>query len=298
MRASRIPRLAVPVVLALGACSGSEDAGPTPTTRPSTSTTVVDRSGVALPGVGGVTTTTIDERGTAVLAGVVTGPTGPVAGATVRVERLVAGQSIRRDVRAGPDGRWELAAVPGGRYRLRAFLAPAYAQRDAVVRFLPDGEAHRVDLTVEDHRGVTVRADVAPDEPVAGAPVNLVVLVVRRMVDGDGVVRSVPAAGTVVDLVGLGRWSAVAGPAGADDDVARARLDDAGRARFELRCEAPGPPGLRLRVPVVVAPAPAPASTATTAPLITTEEVPLEVPTCTAPAGSPDGEATTSTSAP
>lgn len=293
--------LAVVVVLAAAACSGDDDAGPSPTTRPTTPTTVVDRSGIVLPRVGGETTTTIDERGTAVLVGTVRGPAGPLATATVRVERLVAGREIRRDAVTDADGRWELRGVPGGRYRVRAFLAPVYAQTDADVRFLADGEEHRYDLVVDDQRSVVVRADVAPDAPLVGGAVNLVVAVARRTVDADGIVRAAPAAGTVVELTGLGRW--VLRDDGTTTDTAdlsdppRAtsiRLSDAGRARFELVCRAAGAPGLALRVPVVVqAPPGVPSTTATTAPLVTREEVRLELPDCAVA-----GQTTSTTTAP
>ena len=47
---------------------------------------------------------------------------------------------------------------------------PCYAQTGAELRFLADGEEHTFDLKVEDQRGVVVRADVAPDQPLLGDP--------------------------------------------------------------------------------------------------------------------------------
>ena len=310
-------RWLVAVFVALAAaCTGSDDAGPPPTTDPASSTTVIDLSGVALPGVGGETTTTIDETGTARLVGTVRGPAGPVAGATVRVDRLVAGREIRHDVHTATDGRWELQDVPGGRYRLRAFLAPVYAQTTAEVAFLADGEEHAFDLVVEDQRGVVVRADAAPDEPLVDAPVNVVVVVAHRTVDGDGVVRARPAAGDLVELAGLGRWvlddvddepdqeddpdddllgtttSTTLGPSRSTS----VRLSDSGRARFELRCRSAGVPGLVLRVPVPIATVPGATPSSSTVDRGTTiEEVTLDLPACVAEA-SPSP--TTSTTAP
>ncbi|MGH9273257.1 MAG: carboxypeptidase-like regulatory domain-containing protein, partial [Acidimicrobiales bacterium] len=129
----------VAVVLVGAACTGDDDAEPSPTTSATSSTSVIDRSGIALAGVPGATTSTITERGTTQLTGSVQGPSGLVVGATVRIERLVAGREIRTDLLTGPDGRFVLADVPGGRYRVRAFLAPSLVQAVPEVRFLQDG---------------------------------------------------------------------------------------------------------------------------------------------------------------
>jgi hypothetical protein len=301
---------AVALVLA-AACTSGDDAGPSPTTQATNPTSIVDYTGVVLPGVGGETTSTIDETGTARLVGTVTGPRGPVAGATVRIDRLVAGREIRKDVVAGADGRWELKDVPGGRYRVRAFFAPAYAQTTPEVRFLSDDDEHTFDLKVEDQRRLVVRADVAPDQPVLDGDVNLVVLVVQRTVSPDGIVRSTPLSGSFVELLGLGRWeirrddttdtTTLLGTTTTTVDdggsTSSTFLSEAGRARFELRCVAGGEPGLTLRVPVTVVPEPAPSgtgSTTTTAsePVASNEDVPLELPACI------DPEATTTTTSP
>jgi hypothetical protein len=289
---------AVALTALVAAGCTDDDAGPSPTTESTTPTSLADYTGVVLPGVGGETTTTIEEKGTARLVGTVSGPEGLLAGATVRIERLVDGREIRHDVLTGPDGRWELRDVPGGRYRVRAFLAPVYAQTKSETKFLTDDDEHSFDLKVEDQRGVVVRSDVAPDQPVVDNAVNLVVLVVQRVVGDDGVVRARPLTGTFVELTGLGRWVA------RDDSTTTTILDDGsggggsfdqgatlsgdGRATFELQCVQAGAPGLALRIPVLVIPPPAPAgtgsTTTTTAPGQTTEEVPLDLPACVDPA--------------
>ncbi len=299
--------LAVVALLLAGACTGDDDAEPSPTTESPTRTSIVDYTGVVLPGVGGETTSTIDETGTARLVGSVTGPRGPVAGATVRIDRLVAGREIRKDVVTAADGRWELRDVPGGRYRVRAFLAPVYAQVQAEVRFLADGEEHPFDLVVEDQRRVVVRADVAPEQPVLDGDVNLVVLVAQRIVAPDGVVRSSPLSGTFVELLGLGRWVLRDDDSSGTTDTTllpgqstTTTLDDggsssgtfvsdAGSARYELRCVQAGEPGLTLRVPVVLAPEPVPPGTDSTTstsaePVQRTEDVSLDLPACVDPA--------------
>lgn len=301
--------LALVAVLAAACTSGGDEAGPSPTTDATTTTTTttptssVDLSGVVLPPVGGETTTTIDETGTARLVGTVRGPTGPLAGATVRTERIVGGDEVRRDVVTGPNGRWELRDVPGGRYRVRAYLAPGFAQTTAEVRFLADREEHTFDLVVNDQRGLVVRADAAPDQPTVGGLVNVVVLVAQRTVDRNGVVGSAPLAGSTVELSGLGRWILLDGGTTSTtldpSAPATAGLSDGGRARFQLRCASPGPPGLVLRVlrPVDTAPP------EEAAPPVDIETVPLDLPACaeapvdtTVPTTVADGSATTSPS--
>jgi hypothetical protein len=173
------------------------------------------------------------------------------------------------------------------------------------VRFLADGEEHSFDLTVEDQRGVVVRADVAPDQPLLGDPVNLIVLVVEKTVTPDGVVSSRPVSNAFVELTGLGRWVVrddsrqTDGGGGATDDSTTttfedtsnldegAVLDGTGRARFELRCAEAGAPGLALRIPVLVVAEPAPpasgSATTTSEPTSSTEEVSLDLPDCIDP---------------
>ncbi len=297
-------RLRVAVVIALGigigACTGGQDAGPGPTTDPGASTTLVDRSGIVLAGVAGETTTTIVETGHATISGTVRGPSGPVGGATVRLERLVAGHEIRTDALTAPDGSFAVTGVPGGRYRVRAFLAPRLAQVVPDVRFLEDGKEHVFDLVVEAQSGLLVRADVAPDPPLLGQAVNLVAVVTDRTVDADGIVRAEPVRGISVELVGLGRWvlrddaadssttttsststsvpfesttSTTApersGPSPVD------RTDASGQVRYRLRCERVGAPGLALRVPVTLAPV-----AGSSEPRSGTQTIVLELPPC------------------
>lgn len=307
MTPTRRAAAAAAVALALlAACTDGDDAGPAPTTEPTTPTTVVDRSGIALAGVAGQTTTTIREVGEARLTGTVQGPGGLIPGATVTVERLVAGRVVRTDVVTGPDGRFLLENVPGGRYRVRAFLPPTLAQLEPEIRFLRDGEEHSFELEVVDQGGIVVRADVAPEPPIVDQPVNLVVLVVTRTVGTDGIVRSIPVTGVTVELGGLGAWVLrddgsttttttttttfeTSTTLGTTTTTSRptatptAPTDAGGRVRFELRCEQAGPSGLHLRVPVR-APAPpagGPASSPpTTAPTVTMQAFDLDLPPC------------------
>lgn len=317
MRRSTLVLCAAALTMA-AACSSDHNAAPGPRPGPTATTVVVDRSGIALAAVPGQTTSTIVEHGTASLTGTVQGPDGLVVGATVRIERLVAGREVRTDVLTGADGHFLLGGVPGGRYRVRAFLAPSMAQVTPEVRFLPDGKEHTFDLVMEQQSGLVVRSDVAPRPPLLDHAVNLVATVTNRTVGADGVVRSTPVVGVTVELVGVGRWvlrddagsspngpsstsssttSVTVGQSSTTSTTARgrsvspsARTDASGRVRYELRCDAAGAPGLALRVPVTVT-SPPDASGAPGTQQVTTETVDLDLPACINPA-------TTTTSAP
>jgi hypothetical protein len=302
----------------VAACTGGGGGRPGPAPDAGASTTVIDRSGIVLAGVPGQTTSTIVERGTASITGTVRGPSGAVAGATVRIERLVAGREVRSDVASGADGTFALGEIPGGRYRVRAFLPPTLAQVVPEVRFLADGEAHRFDLVLEEQSGLVVRADVAPEPPLLGRDVNLVASVATRVVDGDGIVRSTPVAGLQVELTGLGRWVLRDDAAPSDTTTsttsssvplestttttsepraapsAVARTDGAGQVHYELRCESPGAAGLSLRVPVTVRPT----AGTTGPPRAGTQTIVLDIPACVDPATTTTTTTTPSTTRP
>ncbi|MEX2293157.1 MAG: carboxypeptidase-like regulatory domain-containing protein [Acidimicrobiales bacterium] len=291
------------LLLLATACSSGDGADPTPRPEPSSPTTELDTSGIALAGVSGRTTTTLVNTGTASITGSVVGPDGLIVGATVRVERLVAGREIRSDLVTGPDGRFLLENIPGGGYRVRAFLAPTLAQVVPDVRFLTDGEAHTFDLEVENMSGVAVQASVAPDPPLLRRPVNLVASVVNRRVDADGIVRSTPVVGLTVELVGLGRWvlrDDANQPSDDDTDTDPpspfdptttttttevapptpvARTGAGGQVRYELRCEVQGAPGLALSLPVTRRSGSGESATTQT----TTETIELDLPQCVDP---------------
>lgn len=199
----------------------------TSSTLPPETTTSADLSRIALAPVRGETTTTIQETGRAAVRGVVVGPDGNVGQAIVRVERLVGDTVQVRDVRAAADGTFAVEGLPGGRVRVRAFLPPTLTMAGADLFFLPDGDTRDVRLTVTRHEGPDVRASTAPSAPVVGDLVNLLVWVAERVVDEQGVARTVPRAGVPVQVASSG-WVLV---------QARSVTDSDGVALYTFRCE-------------------------------------------------------------
>ena len=226
-------------VLAVAACSSDGGGLPPPQSAfvpPDRSTTTrPDFSGVTLGTVSGQTTSTLLTTGRSVFQGVVTGPEGPVGGATVRLE-LLAGDGVHRvDVVSNPDGTFQAAGVPGGRYRLRAFRAPDLAMPNGQVRYVVDGEQVDLSFALEAYNGLEVRSDVTPDSPIIDRGVNLAVRLTERFVDDDGVGRSRPLPGIAVEVRAAG-WQ----PDG--EDTTPTRVTDAdGTALWEFRCARLGP---------------------------------------------------------
>lgn len=204
-------------------------------------TSVIDYSSMTLPPVDGSTTTVIQPiGGSARLSGTVAGPSGLVPGATIRVERLVLDQALRTDVVAGPDGGWNLPGVAGGRYRVRAFLPPTMAQTEPEVFFLRGDEERTLDLTMRTFDGLGLEAAVAPDQPVVGDAVNVVVQLANRTVDAEGVARAEPLPGVYLAVVATGTWEL--------QSQSPAFTDNAGRAVFELVCRQAGSNQLQVRI--------------------------------------------------
>ena len=202
---------------------------PTASTVPEETTTTVDHSRTVLQPLTGRTTTTLAEFGDAILSGRVTGPNGPVPGAIVRIERLVADAVQVREVRTGDDGTWTLEGLPGGRMRVRAYAPPSLTMLEPEIFFLTEAQPRELRLTVREHAGVLVLSDVTPQAPTVGSDVSVAVRVVRKVVDGEGVARTEPIARVPLQIESSG-WSLVGGPAATGSD---------GVAVFTFRCEQP-----------------------------------------------------------
>jgi hypothetical protein len=205
------------------------------------STATDDLTGVQLAAVGG-TTTLVPTRatGTAHLSGGVNGPQGPVPGAVVRVEHLVDDAPPPTDVLADAAGHWDLPNIAGGRYRVRAFLVPSFAQTQPEIFFLNDGDARNVDLTMEAFAGVTALGAIAPDPPQLNEPATLVVRVVSKTVDTDGIVRAQPIVNAgVVFAAGQG-WDV--------EGSNSVSTDGNGDAAFAVQCRSAGASQVQVQV--------------------------------------------------
>ena len=152
------------------------------------------------------TTQTRGERvtvkgGNSKLAGIITGPSGPLEGAEVVVQRFTnAGAAVVR-TKTNSEGRWQVSGVHGGRFRVRAFVPGRFASAGSEVFFLAGGETkrHNVNLAKPTEEPI-VRGIVIGDAHVGGAG-SAMVFVANREIDDDGKIRQVAAAGVEVSLL-------------------------------------------------------------------------------------------------
>lgn len=243
-RRVRVAAVLLAAAFVAGGCTrGAVDELPAPpTTGPTTSSTArPDLSGVNLAGVPGTTSTTVLlTPGEATLEGVVTGPDGPVPGATVLIERL-AGEGVgAATIPTGADGRWSAAGILGGRYRVRAWRAPDLALTTPESFYLEGRETREVKLAVQAFSGVVVTSAMAPSPPVVDESARLVVRSYTRSVDERGIVRNQPLPSVQLELTGSSQWKLeTANPAFADAT---------GRADWLVRCSSLGTHLLAVRV--------------------------------------------------
>jgi len=229
----------------LAACSHGKEAGPQPTPAAeatTTSTTEPDFSSVKLAGIPGRTTTTLTfGPGQAALTGTVTAGGAGVAGATVRVQRIVGDREITLDLLTDDLGAWHLDSVDGGRYRVRAWRAPDLTVSQPQLFFLGATDTRLVLLPLEQVQGVGVTGAVAPSPPFLDEPAGLAVTVATRVVDDQGVIRSQPAVSVGVSLTDAGgSWEL---------DSANPVVTDArGEVEWQVKCHAPGPQPLSVTV--------------------------------------------------
>ena len=198
-RRVRIGAFASAVGLGIGLASCRVDLGddlppPPPTVKllpTEPTTTAPDRSTDSLPVAPGGTTTTLVEfdNGPITISGHVVGPDGPVAAATVRLERVIGTQTGSQDVVTGANGAFVVPLTHGGRMRVRAWRAPDLVQVTEQSLFVTAKTP--IELQVLRHSGIRLLTSHSPSELVIGQQLNIAVLVANDLVTADGLATTV-----------------------------------------------------------------------------------------------------------
>jgi hypothetical protein len=240
----------VTLALCLDACSGNSSRAGDTTTTPTTAPAVADdqpaglhpppgfkvpdtRNAVLLaapskaksapiPVVGGDTT----------VQGTVQGPDGPVAGATVLVERFVGTASGSLQVGTDGGGHYVVPNALGGRFRVRAWLQPDLSTFSSPTGFVAAGASLTLDVTLERHNAVTLQLASSQATLSMDAPGGVRALLTRETVGTDGIVRSVGLAGAQVTLTASDGIVVTSGNPAA--------TDGAGAASWVVSCTAEG----------------------------------------------------------
>ncbi len=224
--------------------------------------------------VAGVTTTTAPGigPGSATINGTVTGPAGPVAGATVEIDRFVGDASASARTIAAADGTWAFRNILGGDYRVRAWQPPALDMEVPQIVFLVANQPQTVSLQLTSYAGNQVQVAVNPAAPEQNQPVNLVVQVTTPYIDASGVLTTPPVVGTPVTLVNGPGWQVNNGNP--------LVTNSAGQAIFQVECTAAGSdplgaqvgtdPPVDLQMPFCSAPPPTTTTSPTLVPTSTT----------------------------
>ena len=244
-------RLLVPlavVTLAAAACTSSapDVAAPTTlaeetTTVPSTTSTTL-RSTTTSSTVPRTTTTTVVTLGPgdASIGGTVSGPAGPIDGATVRVERLVGRAVASADVTTSGGGAWQLGSILGGSYRVRAFKTPDFAQSQFEAFFLAANERKTIDFRLVPAGGERIVAVVNPNPPRIDQPALVTITVGTGRVDEQGRPAITPRPGVPLTLA--------AGAGIVLESSPQVVTDAGGSGSWQIRCAAEGANTLVLAV--------------------------------------------------
>ena len=210
------------------------------TTVPSTTTTV--RATTTSTTRPRATTTTVLAvgPGDASIGGTVSGPAGPVDGATVRVERLVGKAVATADVTTSGGGAWQLSSILGGSYRVRAFKPPDLAQSQVEAFFLAATERKTIDFRLAAAGGERIQATVDPNPPRVDQPATLTIQLGTGRVDDQGRPTLTPRPGVLLTLS--------SGEGIVLESAPQALTDANGAASWRIRCTVQGASTLPLLV--------------------------------------------------
>lgn len=233
-------------VLAVACTSNKQAAAPptTPVTEtlpPSTTSTTVKPTTTSSTVPRTTTTVALSlGPGDAFLGGTVSGPQGPVDGATVHIERLVGKSVATQDVTTTGGGSWQLPAILGGAYRVRAFKSPDLAQSDVQVFFLAATDHKTVDFKLAGAGGDRITAVINPNPARVGQPATLTITIGTGRVDDQGRPSVTPRPGVVVSLSGNQGYAV--------DSVPQRVTDGNGAAAWSVHCVVEGATSLSLTV--------------------------------------------------
>ena len=254
--------VALAALLATACGKGDHQAGPKPgttvtvpgdtsTSSAATSTTRPGATTTTAPGRPRDTTTappTEINGGSARIYGTVFGPSGPLAGANIRVERFTGTQVATANLTAATGG-YNLPNVRGGSYRVTAWRAPDLFLSEPTAFFLGADESKVVDLRLTKVSDVNVTATADPDPLPPTDPFTLTVQVYAGTVTDQGVLQGASRPDVAVQLVGASGIALVGQPTGTTDAF--------GKVAFHARCLQPGQPTadvmlLSLRFPLTL----------------------------------------------
>jgi len=170
--------------------------------------------------------------GTSSVSGTVTGPDGPVPGATVRIERWVGSASGAIQVSTDGGGHFGATGLLGGHYKVRAWLQPSLATFQAAIGFVPAGGALQVSVVMQQHDAVTVQLAPTATTAAVGTGFGVAALVTREQVDGNGIVVDGAVKDESVKLT--------VDPAVSIDGDNPAKTAADGLATWTLTCKSPG----------------------------------------------------------
>jgi hypothetical protein len=250
MRRSPFLLVALAMAVVAVACSSGGKPAAAPVTAPPTEAPTSSSSSTSTTARPTTTTTSTIPRttvttaltvgpGNAFLSGTVTGPQGPVDGATVRVERLVGKAVATADVLTA-GGSWQLPSVLGGSYRVRAFKSPELAQSDVQTFFLAANERKVVDFALTGTGGDRITAVINPSPPRVDQVATLTVTVGVARVDDQGRPALTPRPNVLLTLN--------PGPGQALESPAQVLTDGNGAGSWRIRCVTEGTNPIGLTV--------------------------------------------------
>jgi len=264
--------LGVMAVLAAACSSGSPNAAPDPTSPGVTTTSTTEAvapTTTARPTTTSTTSTTLRPTttsstllalgpGEASIVGTVTGPSGPVDGATVRVERLVGKNVASQDVTTTGGGTYSVANILGGSYRVRALKPPDFASSPVEAFFLAANDRKVLDLKVPPAGGERITATVNPNPPRVDQPATITIQVGTGRVDDQGRPAVTPRPGVPLSLTPAAGIILEGSP--------QALTDGNGSATWQIRCLTQGADTFQLTVGTGVTQVKIPACTAAASP--------------------------------